>query len=182
MGIDTGGNSLGPPFPRRRVKRGAYKGFRNPPPFNPLTGKYEPLADEASVGRIAFFTLVEEFDDYLVCEGFDPLAGEQITAAVAKPFLLQRSPFDGKSVDFNGLVVNYVYSEAGVRQASGQVSGTYVAETQAITPDYFVGDTVSVARVQIGQGNDSTGYTDADGLPIEWADLNVGARTWAVVE
>ena len=52
--------------------------------------------------------MLEEFDDYLTCEGYDPNTGKYFReVAVAKPYLLRKTPFDGESVTFGDMTVSY---------------------------------------------------------------------------
>jgi hypothetical protein len=119
---------------------------------------------------VGLFTVIEEFDDYLLCSGADTVTGKRYTqVAVAKPVLLQRTPFDGNGVDYGDIVVGYVFTEIGMRTAS---SDGLDDESQQITPDYFVDDRILAMRV----GDSATGVTGAD-----WTDLNCGGRAWAKV-
>ena len=174
---ETGG--LDPAFRKRQVVKNPYSAFRKPPPFDPSKGHYAPLPGEVDVVRLPVFTVLEEFDDYLVCSGYDPYEDEQLTeVAVAKPYLLRRSPFDGQTIAFRDLTVTYAYSAVkGVRTATAIVDGEVVTETQRITPDYFSGDVILGARVQKGAAEDHVGADDLDGNPIKWLDL--GTRAWA---
>lgn len=100
--------------------------------------------------------------DYLSCltwdgstEGTDPIA-------VARPWDLRRSPFDGQTV--NG--ISYTYTSDVQRTATL----TGVSEIQLITPDYFVDAEIFVISA-------TTGVT-ASGNPVHYLDLNTSARAW----
>lgn len=101
--------------------------------------------------------------DYLVCRSLD--AGGNEGAAdinVLKPFLLRRTPFDGKTV--NG--VSYVYQSNGERLADG-------TETQLITQDYYVDAEIFVMRINVNfevSPNVFTSLADANDNGREWSE------------
>ena len=49
---------------RRRAPAPA---FKNPQPFNPKTGSYDPLMPVPHITRVALMQVTEIHDDYLVC-------------------------------------------------------------------------------------------------------------------
>lgn len=87
---------------------------------------------------------------------------------VAKPYQLQRTPWDGQSVILNGDVVTFHYTFLNQRDAVDS-SGS---EQQVIVPDYFFGDLIMVCSA-------TTGYYDPSGDVIELMDINSAARAWA---
>lgn len=157
-------------FPRRlkqQVRTSAYRGFPQPPPFDPSSGHAIPLLP---ANPLALFAVLEEHDDYLVCKGYEPLERffyNQV--AVAKPHLLQRSTFDGLTI--NG--VTYAYSSSTVRTATSS-EGTV---TQTVSPEYYANEVISCAR-SFTVIADHTGLRDDDGAPIEWVDVNSSGRLW----
>lgn len=99
--------------------------------------------------------------DYIYAAPWDGTTeGAQIK--VAKPYLLRRTPFDGKSR--NG--ISYTYSADDAREAT---NGTDI-EQQSIIPTYVVGDIVYAARAVIG----GTEVED-----VTYVDVNADARAWA---
>jgi hypothetical protein len=90
---------------------------------------------------------------------------------VAKPYQLQQTPFNGKSVTLNNVSVSFQYNGVGARLAFG--GG--VSESQVIVPDYFQGDIVLACRATTGYITPNTNNT-----PVLWMDINSAARAWAV--
>lgn len=143
------------PVPRTKPSRP----FRLPKtPFDPQTGKYLPLVDDTNI--IEVFTVVEEYNDYLSCTN---VGGGVVN--VAKPYMLRRSSFDGKTVDG----VSYSYTAANARTASADGEDD---ESQVITPDYFEDEKIIAVR-------HSTGVYGANS-EIKWEDLNTAGRCWAM--
>jgi len=113
-------------------------------PFNPSTGKFLPLGPAADE-TILVFTVQSEEDDYLVC--VDSNAG---IVNISKPYILQRSTFDGETVDD----VSYIYSDAYTRLASEEGEDDVL---QVVIPGYFEGERILAYNSQ---------------------DLNAAGRTW----
>lgn len=177
MGINTGGQPLGPEFRKQRITRNPYRGFRNPPPFNPLKGHHEPLLPEEGTTRVALLELVEVGYDYLICRGHDPNTGDFMdSVAVAKPYPLQRTPFDGVTLNVGGLSVTYTYASQVDRRTAS--SPGEESEVHLVTPDYIVGEIITAIRAEVA-GGDNTGLADVDGNEIEWVEIG-GGRVWAV--
>jgi hypothetical protein len=132
------------------------------------------------------FAVISETDDWLVCVPFiqptgangewEPQvydsgldAGNPVQILVAKPYILQRSPWDGQTVTINGIAYTYSYGATGSRVA---IIGTSGSVTQNITPSYFPGDIIEGIKVP-------TGYTDPTlNVPVVWVDANLAARKW----
>ena len=128
--------------------------------------------------RQAQMTVKELKDDYLICEGRDPATRVPLMdVPVAKPYLLQKTPWDGKRQVVDGKQVQYTYEDNGTREAKATIDDEEVTETQKITPDYFVGDVISVERISALKPLQVT--TDS-GDPVVLLDQNTGGRTWAV--
>lgn len=110
---------------------------------------------------VIILTLVSHEDDYLVCEDAD--TNEVL---VAKPYELQRTPFDGQTIDG----VTYTYASATEREAVG---GT--TEIQFITPNYRAGAEIYAVRVQGDTGVPSPGSA---GDNLTYLEIDQG-RAWA---
>jgi len=117
--------------------------------------------------------------DYLTCVWYDPITPQAGSTqfAVAKPYLLQQTPFDGATVTFPGAVQNITYTYDAVnpewkRSATDGVN----TETQVVTPEYWTEtDVPCIIRVVAG----NTGVLDGSGNRIGWQALSDG-RVWAV--
>ena len=94
---------------------------------------------------------------------------------VAKPYDLQQSPWDGQTVEINGVPVTYHYTDIGQRNAvSNEGKSDEFTEAESITAPYFPGDVITAVRLV-------SGYTDqgmAFGLPVCWIDSNTAGRKW----
>jgi hypothetical protein len=185
LGDDKGDQErmLPPQFPSERHARSPYKGFPRPMPFDAGRGHNLPLVPEPGP-RVGLFQVLEGGInyDYILCAGFDPHTGKYLErVAVAKPFLLQRTPFDGETVTLRDMQVTYEYlGQEGLRIARAVIDDDEVEELQRITEDYFHTDILSVARSMLRRDS-ATGMTDDEGREIEWVDLNFSGRAWAVV-
>lgn len=130
------------------------------------------------------FVVLEELDDYLLCAFFSPPVnqngvipqiysselgqGQLALTYVAKPYLLQRTPWDNQTVTIQGNTTTFTYTGLGQRNAvtpTGTIS-------QMISLPYFPGDIVTAV---LG----FSGYKDPNGSPVPWMDVNEGGRTWA---
>lgn len=109
-------------------------------------------------------TVNVDYGDWLECTRYD--IGD--TVKVAKPYSLQKTPFDGKTVGG----ISYVYTNNQCRTATEGAS----SEVQVVTPAYLVksgsvaGDLIYVRWVSNG--------TNVVGA--EYVDVNADARTWIV--
>lgn len=159
-------------------------------PLQPIENPF-PEKKEFRLGQ---YVVVEEKDDYLVCEGYDPNAKYPFTEItppafrkikVAKPLELQRTPWDGNSFDIGGTTYTYEYSddEKGVRTASWtDDNGNDQEEEQRINLPYVVSELESqiIIAVEIRKSAavDGMDFDDEDGGRLSWMDLNVGGRHW----
>lgn len=147
------------------------------------------------------FVVLQEFDDYLLCTPYAPvsfdganfapptyfqnlLAGNADTIYVAKPFLLQRAPWDQNiNGQVNPVILNtdpsvstanksviYKYTSIGYRKAYQAVTGAFF-QNEFITPNYFLGDIITAGAVQ-------SPISGPSGEQIEWMDMNTAARSW----
>jgi len=123
-----------------------------------------------------------EFHDYLLCKGYDPDTGRTFSEIkIAKPHLLQKTPFHEKTVTLRDLEVTYEYlDQVGLRRAMATVEGNNEDEWQRITEDYFPGDILLAIRARASRSVDNTEWPDGSDPPFEWVDLNVSGRAWAV--
>ncbi len=171
--------------------------FRVPPPFNPLTGERKFLQQPPDLPRVTTMRVKEIYDDYLVCEGWDPdMHAYYKDHLVAKPMALRKNPVD--------LIVFPDTFEKPAGQA-------IVDQTD---PPYFVGELIVAAKMMgitggavgvptvdddgkllgpadetapeempmegmtASAGGSGESGTLGDGYPIYWLDLNVTGRTW----
>ncbi len=146
------------------------------------------IVDSDSIGvkpdsQLMQFVVLEEFDDYLACAPFtqpgddNSLLPQEYDASlgsdslvrvnVAKPYWLQQTPWNGKTVSVNGETITYDYTGLGERTAD---NGTSIL-TQNITPSYFAGDVILAV-------NGATGLL-LDGIAVVWTDVNSAGRNWA---
>jgi hypothetical protein len=110
---------------------------------------------------VLILTLLEHHNDSLLCEDAD--ANEY---AVAKPYELQRTPFDTLTIDG----VEYTYTSASEREADDGVA----TETQFITPNYRVGGQIYAVAIRTDTG--AVGPDTPD--PVTYLEVNQG-RAWA---
>lgn len=133
--------------------------------FDPFSGKFIHL-DRFSDFRMDLFTVTEigvegVEGDYIVCED-----AQGYVVNIGKPWLIQRTPFDGET--FDG--VDYAYNDIihGYRVASK--AGKF-DEAQFVTPRYVIGETIRAVYLR-------TGLFDVDDKRIDWEDTT--NRIWAV--
>jgi hypothetical protein len=160
---------------------------RNRPVENPYPEKQE--------FRVGTFRVIEEKDDYLICRGFDPNAKvpfSQITPAaertikVAKPPLLQRTPWDLQEVSIHGITYNYEYSddEFGVRtvrwtdESGNDQELEQKIDTPYFTDDLIMAEEVSMNPVVSGMEIYGTKAKDENGALLTWVDKNASGRHW----
>ena len=133
-------------------------------PFDPATGKYLPLVPELPL--IQELTITGECedgdnaDDCLVCE--DKYG---TTLYVAKPFMLQRTPFDGLLIDS----IVYEYTTPHERIADDLTT----AESQEITPAYIFDGSEKIMAARVYQHAMRVGPRQ-----VHWIDLNTAGRDW----
>lgn len=116
--------------------------------------------------RFKRFRVKEVLGDYLRCRPFNGNAEEAQDFLVAKPPLLQRTPFDG--LERGG--IGYVYTSNEERTATKTADSN--TETQIVIPGYMVDD-ILIAVTPIEGG---TGVT-VNGKAVVWMDTS--ARMWA---
>lgn len=126
-----------------------------------------PLMERAYAGEEAVelrqFIFLEMNDDTITVGELDDIAH---TVEIAKPYLLQRTPFDGETRDG----VTYTYTDGETRSATDGVT----TEDQVIVPAYVINDIIVAARL--------TAENLKNQLYAEWLDINADGRAWAAVE
>jgi len=139
------------------------------------------------------FKVISIQEDILLCSPYIPGQNtnpESELTAVAKPHLLQFSPWHGKTVRYGSFVVKYTYQEKDKRLAvrdpdSSQSSGNSREEIQTVTPPYFIPsgwNDNDVFDVIIARPAITKFYVDNDPTkPVVWEDINTGGRQWAVL-
>lgn len=136
-------------------------------------------------GATSQLVVIQEYADYLACVAFtQPVSGSVYTYQpydanlgqgqtpviyVAKPYQLQQSPWQGKTISLNGTSVTFNYTGTGTRTATNGSTN----ENQVIVPDYFTGDLILAAPA-------SSGLYDPSSNLITLMDLNCAARAWAL--
>jgi hypothetical protein len=186
MAINSGGDNefaLPPGFPRERTPAAA-PGFVTPPLYDPQLGHRQPLGHQSLV--LGLYSVVEERDDYLVVKGYDPNNrfhedGKIRTGYIAKPELLVKSRWDGETQAIDGIDVSYAYNPnvLGERTAKGVVNNEVVEEVQKITPGYFPGDIIMAVKTARPESS-GVSYKTEQGQTLDWVDMNVSGRAWAV--
>jgi hypothetical protein len=156
---------------------------------------------EAIIARppvFQLFRVISESPDHVVCAPFwftddpeskygygefsQPPNSDPIqNVAVAKPFLLQQTPWDDQTVPYLWGTVKYTYVATGKRIAKGNENGTGpdIFETQYITPSYFSGDIILATNVATQFKNPKWQAGDKSNYVTTWQDINQGARVWA---
>ncbi len=104
-------------------------------------------------------------DDLILC-----IEGDGNYLWVAKPYTLQRTPWDGQQITYNGTPVVLVYTLNG--RTVTNLNDPEEVEQQVLVPDYVAGEWITVWRTE-------TGFTDSQGEPVIWQDLNTAGRAWA---
>lgn len=130
----------------------------------------------ASDNYMAQFVVLEEAEDMLLCTPFlqpstagiwhsqvyDPTLGIGSLRQfyVAKPYALQQTPWNGRTVDG----VTYTYTGIGERDAG--------STPQTISSPYVAGDIIVAIQC-------ISGYYDTNlKVPVIWQDINAAARSW----
>lgn len=168
--------------------------FPPPPPKKPIDRIKDDLFEQKPDFRLGYYVVEQEFDDYLVCHGFDPNSPKPAseitpdaykTITVAKPWELQRTPWDDETVTEGGIAYTYTYSddEYGVRTATWtDENGQEQSEEQRITPPYLItGVEIKITAAQMKKSAWVEGLEteDEDGTRIRWMDFNAAGRHWA---
>lgn len=114
------------------------------------------------------FEVVSHDGDFILAKKFNPDGTKEATdTTIAKPQLLQRTPFDG--VTWSG--ITYTYSSDTEREADN----TSDTEDQVISPAYLAGHEIFAFKPANG-----TGVLDDLGDPVIWQEQE-SARAWSKV-
>lgn len=132
--------------------------------------------------------VLEEFDDYLVCAPIEMQSTnlayditknastpEDERMYVAKPYLLQKTPWNNKTA--GGFTFVYP-GTIGRRTANGV--------TQNITPNYYVGDIILATCLATGYSFPNPDFDEEDEdsqefIPVVWTDTNTGGRVFSAL-
>ena len=141
--------------------------------------------------RLGQYTVVEEHDDYLLCEWYNPNGKDPVgefnasvfrtQIKVAKPPALQRGAWDGQTITVGDVDYTYEYSddEFGVRWATwNDDNGKPQAEEQRIDIPYLVDDILIAVEIKKNLRVEGMEVEDEDGTRLRWIDLNVSGRKW----
>lgn len=153
-----------------------------------VRGRRDMTRREDSHIYYAKFVVLREFDDYLRCAPFyqpvdstshlwvpqgydkDLEQATQVPTLVAKPNMLQKSVWNGKTVNYLGENLSVAFDGVTIGQRTVTDTGGAV-QTQRISSPYVPGDVI-VARRCV------TGLQTSDGYPVFWQDENEAARQW----
>lgn len=109
--------------------------------------------------------------DFIICQPVSESDANKGKTRIAKPFLLRKTPFDGKSRVAGGETISYAYTSSSERVATNTSDET---ETQVIVPSYSTNDIIFAVH----DIKDKTGVRVND-IDIEWLDINDDGRAWA---
>jgi hypothetical protein len=193
MGISSGSKGGGKGYGGKGKDRS--RALVTPPAQRTRHRPIENPYPEKEAFRLGTFRVIEEKDDYLICRGYDPNAkhpfsevtpSASVTIEVAKPPLLQRTPWDGVTVEIAGITYTYEYSndEKGVRTKRWtDENDEEQEEEERIDIPYFVDDLLvavetSISRVVDGMDVYGTKAQNENGALLTWMDQNVSGRHW----
>ena len=119
-----------------------------------------------------FIITANDNANYLTCQLWDSEKGEAdgVDVRVSKPYLNQAATLNGYT-DANG--VSYTFT--GIDALTALDTGSSVSEDWVITLPYVVGDLIYAV------GNVRGGIDNAED-DVDFIDLNIDGRAWAVVE
>lgn len=149
-----------------RKRRAPAPAFRQPSPFNPITGGFAPIGMEGIVTRLALFQVVgdddtegnaDTHDNYVLCRGFDPQDGKfYLRIAVAKPYDIRgTNPYVLAQI----LVCSKVRSRLGDNAGVAATSTGHPADLDEEIELLYDDDDVSVEWLDIsGGGGGATQY------------------------
>lgn len=117
-------------------------------------------------------------DDHLVCRTWDGVTEGAADVKVAKPFILRKTPFHGKTLTVNGNTLTYSYT-SGTQRTVTKGSNS---ETQVIIPGYvatgsgYQGNQIYVIRCDSGVILNPGQQTEER---LTLMDVNADGRMWA---
>lgn len=126
----------------------------NNPGINPLSAR--------------MFKVVELAEDIIICHTWDGAEEGEDDIAVARPYLLRKTPFDGQSRgDFS-----FVYEREDKRVSTNLEDET---EDQILVDSYDEGEVIfALNGIQGG-----TDLLDDNEEVVQWVDMNFDGRYWA---
>ena len=118
------------------------------------------------------FKIASIDNDHLLCNTWNGTTQGDEDYAVAKPYLLRKTPFDGETRSG----ITYAYSAAQTRTADNGSN----ADTETVQPSYVAGDILYAIPFVLG-GTD-TEYDDGQfgTVAVSWLDLNTDGRQWVL--
>lgn len=140
-----------------RKRRSPAPAFRQPSPYNPITGEFAPIGVPHRSSRVSIFQVIERdvYDDYLVCRGYDPDSGKLLESVnVAKPYQ-ERSTYVRKV----GEIVHAIKPLAHINPTQKDGLGT----TAGVSEDSTAHPADLDEEIDI--------LNDEDGNPIWWLAL-----------
>lgn len=132
-------------------------------------------AGGAGAGVVRQMVIAAIHDDYLVCRDWDGHAEGETDVEVARPWELQRTPWDGESRTIDGVTYSYTYADAASRTKSADDQD----EEQVIVPPYFVGAVIQAAALISGH---AASHGEDPVTLVRLIDTNNAARAWAQVD
>jgi hypothetical protein len=157
----------------RAVQRGqTYSGNVNRRNFQEGVAVDFPQNGSVAGSSVYFRWAVVEavYADYLECKLYNPVAGSTsgATFAVAKPFLLQQTPFDGETITYiDGESVTYTADGTDPEYKRNHDNGIMAADF-VVTPNWFIGEQIIIMQMPVL----------VNGTLYNWVELAMG-RYWA---
>jgi hypothetical protein len=140
-------------------------------PTNPNHGGIVDAIGE--VGTLLKFAQIQAvFMDHLECIIFDQLTQTTTggTIYVAKPYLLQQSPYFGETITYiDGEELQYSFDTEFPEYKRTHNNGIETGEFY-ITPNYYIGEIIMIAGI----------YNEIDGTGYDYIEVN-SARHWAQI-
>ena len=126
--------------------------------------------------QILQLTVVSVQQDYLTC---NDVWGN--TVYVAKPPLLRTTEIWTSPRSVNGQTYTITYSSysSDGQQRTATRSSDVSTETQEVDDSYQTDDPIIAVNI-VTLDQDGDPLTGPDDLPVQWQDLNIDARHWAM--
>jgi hypothetical protein len=125
-------------------------------------GLVSPIADGAGGGgELVQLLYKSSYGDLLICRAWSGTVEGNANIYVAKPYLLRRTPFDGKTRNGTG----YVYASDTARTATAGGSSI----TEYVIPYYVVNDILYACAFRAVFG----------AITVNYLDVNADGRAWA---
>lgn len=125
-----------------------------------------------------------EYDDVIRCEPYMVALNGTAnleTIWVFKPHHIQKTAWDGQTITYdNGDEIAYAYDTGVITRRTATLTvtdGDDIDVTQEITPDYYDGEILTVARLPVG-----VFVAGAVNAVVTHIDLNSAARGWGTTE